>query len=245
MYRKILYKKTIVALLSLFVLSTLQAEQRFTRAEVIRYYKRIAFGSSIGGDKDHIKKWPIGKKTLYVWVKPSDFPEHEEMLAVVDQVIDDINKLSSSLKLKRTDSASQAGMHLLFGTAEEYVKNDPDVLSILPGLVENKSSKATTVFYKAGQDFIIYKARSFVDPAAYRDDKERRDYLIRSYLTGGLGFLLSNYDYETSFCYKGYSDTTEFLEMDQRILRLHLNPGIKPGMNSSDLDKVLSAIKDI
>jgi hypothetical protein len=72
-------------------------------------------------------------------------------------------------------------------------------------------------------------------------DVERR-HLLREELTQSLGLMNDTNDYPDSIFYQAWTITTQYSEIDKKIIRLLYHQDIKAGMNRLQVEELIKTI---
>ena len=210
---------------SLFESAEISAEQR---GEVLDYFKEVAFGSEFGELIEGIARWETDVK-IFV---SGQYPTYLD--TELAKIIDEINSLSRSIQLSRTLSRQEANYLIHFGTAEEYAEIEPQAR---PYIEENWG--LLWVYWNAENE--IYQGSMYVDMERTQDDRAVQKHLLREELTQSLGLINDSYTYPESIFYQDWTRTTEYAEIDKRLIDILYSDAIEPRMTKQEVEAVFTA----
>jgi hypothetical protein len=111
------------------------------------------------------------------------------------------------------DNESDANFFILFGSQQDY--NNYDKESI--GYTENNQG----LFIAYGGENLT-KATMYVD-VNRTSTNDGQKHLLREELTQSLGLCNDSYDYPESIFYQGWTETTEYTEIDKELIQMLYN----------------------
>ncbi|MBN2570764.1 MAG: DUF2927 domain-containing protein [Ignavibacteriales bacterium] len=194
---------------------------------ILSYYYEVAFGSEFTEDYSYIRKWNDDVK---IFLPDNSFDELNNEL---NKIINEINALSSTTKLYIVESQKESNFIIYLGDKDTYVQKYE---SQARTYVEDNWG----LFWIYWNDnYEIYSGSMYVD--IYRtDDIECQKHLLREELTQSLGLMNDSNKYPKSIFYDRWECTTEFLEIDEQLIRIHLSTNIKSGMTKNNVTKIIS-----
>ena len=176
-------------------------------SEAKEYFKKVAYGSEFDGGNSSLKKWNQDVK-IYVVGDKRDY-----LMSELNNIVSELNVLISTINITIVDNESDANFFILFGSAQDY--NDYDEESI--GYTEHNQG----LFIAYGGENLT-KATMYVDiKRTTRDDAQK--HLLREELTQSLGLCNDSYDYPESIFYQGWTETTEYSEIDKELIQMLYN----------------------
>jgi hypothetical protein len=180
-------------------------DERFSEKER-NYFAKIVKSSEFEGSTD-ISRW---RKDVKIFILGDKQPYlMNELKLVVDELNDIIEPINITIVNSRGEAnlVGYFGSHIGYGELEPYAKK---YLSNNWGLfVVNGSSEITS-----GTFFIDTKRC---------DDVVTQKHIVREELTQALGLFNDSYEYKNSIFYQGWSDVTEFAEIDKQLIRMLYN----------------------
>lgn len=215
--------------------------RKYTSAQ-INYFLEIALGSEFGNPSSTIKKWNKDVK-----IKVIGSPTAEDLNAL-NTVIDDINTLTNgNIRLQivslpgrnkplghsastRPVVANSANVELYFVPISQFGRYEPNYQPVNYGF-----------FWDLWNNNIIYKSRVLISTVGVT--QKERSHLIREELTQSLGLMQDSYKYKESIFYQGWTDPTEYAEIDKALIEMLYRPEIRPGMTKSQVLKVFRELE--
>lgn len=191
-------------------------------AEEINYFTLIALGTEFGDSRPVVSKWA---RPVRVQVHGTPTTADRETLR---SVMVEVNRLLGEEKLLLVER--DPNLKLYFVPQSQFSDYDPDYV---PG---NKGF--ATVFWDAQNR--IYKGIVLVTTEGIT--QQERSHLIREELTQALGLLKDTYDYPDSIFYQAWTDTTEYAEIDRKLIRMLYLPQIRPGMAEIEVRAVFNSL---
>jgi hypothetical protein len=179
-------------------------------AEEIDYLQEIAFGFEYGSASEVIRKWLVNPR-LQVFGNPG-----VEDLAVLADVVSDLNALMEGVQIEMVDSDPTVEVH--FAPVAQFP-------TILPSYVAGNLG-----FFSVwtGNDFWI--DRSVVLLATDAVSQAGRTHLIREEVTQMLGLARDSYRYPESIFYQAWSTTDAYAPIDEVLIEMLYRPTLQPGM---------------
>jgi len=205
-----------IAILILLVLSCLfsgcssNEHTSFSRSE-IAYFKEISLNVEYGVSESKIMKWPNKTLTIKIYGKPD-----ERSLKCLNSVIVDFNKISKTTQLKIDDNANS--------DIDFYFVPDSEFSAIEPKYVPGNRG----FFYfwiKNDSSCEIVKSRILISTALDLTPNQRC-HIIREELTQSLGFFNDSPKYPNSIFFNGWTDTTEYSEIDKSLIAMLYNTNV-------------------
>ena len=191
----------------------------------VDYFKEVALGVEFGAGAGSIRKWTSDIQYVIVGDATSD------LLDEVDRVAAELNALLS-IELTEVFSEADANFVIFFGSGEDYVtnyeSNAADFIDGNVGLFWN--------YWNA--DFEMVFGSMFVSTIRV-DDLDFHKHIIREELTQAIGIFSDSFSYPDSLFYQGFSTTTEYAPIDIEVIQLLYSPSILPGMDETDVNRVL------
>lgn len=195
--------KNILLIVSLFISSFGISQTN----EVIKYFTKVTGQSEYGEDIEDIVKW---EKDIIIFVKGDKQPE---LINELDRIVKELNDLINPISIRVTNVESESNFLIFFGSHIDYPKYEP----IAKNYVEGNYG----LFVTTGEPEII-KSTMYVD--IYRTPTlNGKKHLLREELTQSLGLTNDTYDYKESIFYQGWTETTEYSEIDKELIKMLYN----------------------
>jgi hypothetical protein len=189
----------------------------------IEYFMTVALGVEFGTSEATIKKW-----TRNLQIEVSGEPTKEDR-ATIDQVVAELNALQDQVRLELVDGL--ANVKMIFAPEAEFSKLDPNYQPTNYGFFwVNWDSKGE-----------IYRARILI--STDKVGQEERSHLIREELTQSLGLMRDSIKYPDSIFYANRSQTTEYADIDERLIKLLYSAAIEPEMTEAEVRQVLEGLR--
>jgi hypothetical protein len=167
----------------------------------------VAYGSEFDGGNTSLSKWNQDIN-IYVVGEKRDY-----LMSELNDIVSELNGLISTINITIVDNESDANFFILFGSSQDY--NNYDSESI--GYTEHNQG----LFIAYGGENLT-KATMYVDiKRTTRDDAQK--HLLREELTQSLGLCNDSYDYPESIFYQGWTETTEYTELDKELIQMLYN----------------------
>lgn len=122
-------------------------------------------------------------------------------------------------------------VHLYFTTPKDFQKAEPYFKD-----ADNPILNGVTFVYP-NDNYQISKANILI--SSHVKDTEKRIHTIREELTQSLGLLTDSWQYPNSIFYEGQSYTTQFSDMDAKLIQLLYRSDIHAGINSKEVIDLL------
>jgi hypothetical protein len=125
------------------------------------------------------------------------------------KIVDDLNKYIDPINFTIVDDSTQSNFFIYLGSADCYNKNVPQSI---PYTDNNYGLFLATI-----SDNIINKVDIFIDLHRFSTTNEKK-HLLREEITQSLGLFNDSYKYPSSIFYQGWTDVTEYSEIDIAII---------------------------
>jgi hypothetical protein len=187
--------------------------------EAIDYFMAIALSAQFGDSSPKIKKWHrdiriqvLGKTTL-------------EDMKTLRKTIEELNDLMTGINIFQ--SYVEPNVSLYFAPESDFKKILPEYVPTYDGFFwlywdENRISEGK----------ILISDRDI--------SQTRRDHNIRQMITRSLGFVNNSAQYPESIFYSGFSETTEFSEIDKTLIKMLYNPHVRHSQTENEVRKWLA-----
>ncbi|WP_108669076.1 DUF2927 domain-containing protein [Peribacillus acanthi] len=185
----------------------------------IEYFKDIALGSEWNEGNNRIIKWNENPR-IGIFGEPT-----KEDLNSLKDVIDDINNLQNSINLSIVEE--DANIEIYFVALEDFDK-----------YVQNPMPNNWGLFY-FWYDNKHFINKSIILIATNRSTTIERSHLIREELTQSLGLINDSWRYRNSLFYQGWTRTTEFSDLDKKLIKLLYHEGIVAGIDIEEFNKLI------
>lgn len=197
------------------------------RSTVYNYFKEVALGSEFGTSSQSIRKW---NTDIRVFMKGDEL---DYMEAELEQIISELNELIDPINISMVDSELDANYIVYLGSGENYVSDVESNAS--PYVDENLGF--FWVYWDSGNN--INRGNMYVDVFEVVD-RDAQLHLLREEFTQSLGLMNDADDDPSSIFYDSWTTTTEYAAVDEELVMLLYNTPIQPGMDASQVDKVLA-----
>lgn len=184
-----------------FILDSTRYDQ-----ETNDYFEEITMYSEYGdGKKSQPYRWTNDVK-IFIEGERRDY-----LLTELGKIVKELNHVIDPIHISVVESKKEANLFLYFGTMnavlQKHPKLDKDLLKKNWGYFE------------------IYENESiaFIDLNRTGEDYNAQKHLLREELTQTLGLSNDSWKYKESIFYQGWTTTTEFSEMDIRLIDLLYN----------------------
>lgn len=196
--------KTILTIILVSFVTILFSQSDSTK----NYFKKIAYGNEFTDGSMYLKKWNRDIKIFVLGQKDAEM--ESELLKVVKELNDLINTINISVVTNKED----ANMIVFFGSKQEFTNFDPS----LKTHVENNEG-----LFKIKHNISdIYFGEMYVNTKGNLTSNQKK-HLLREELTQSLGLCNDSYRYSKSIFYQGWTDTTEYAEIDKEIIKMLYN----------------------
>jgi len=196
--------KTILTIILVSCVTVLFSQSDSTK----NYFKKIAYGNEFTDGSMYLKKWNRDVKIFVLGQKDAEM--ESELLKVVKELNDLINTINISVVTNKED----ANMIVFFGSKQEFNNFDPS----LKTYVENNEG----LFKIKHNTSDIYFGEMYVNTKGNLTSNQKK-HLLREELTQSLGLCNDSYRYSKSIFYQGWTDTTEYAEIDKEIIKMLYN----------------------
>jgi len=174
------------------------------------YFKEVALKSEFS---DRVKTEPRR------WTKDVKIFMHGEVSDLITEeltkIVGELNELIEPIELYRVDNKSDANCTIFLGSSEEFISEYNDRIS----------EKSKELLKRNWGFFIMSDNESLIfinTDETYGDELAQR-HLLREELTQSLGLCNDSYQYPESIFYQAWSLTTEYAEIDKRLIDLLFN----------------------
>ena len=175
--------------------------------EAKEYFKKVAYGNEFNSGNTSLKKWSQDVK-IYVFGDKRDY-----LMSELKDIVSELNGLISTINITIVSNESDANLIVLFGSAQEY----------------NEFESNSVGYTDQNQGLFIVYGREELTHATMYVDVERtstndgQKHLLREELTQSLGLCNDSYDYPESIFYQGWTETTEYTEIDKELIQMLYN----------------------
>lgn len=175
--------------------------------ETKEYFNKVAYGSEFDGGVTSLKKWNQDVK-IYVVGDKRDY-----LMSELKDIVSELNGLISTIDITIVSNQSDANLVVLFGSAQDY--NEFDSGSV--GYTDDNYG----LFIAYGGEELTF-ATMYVD-VNRTSTHEGQMHLLREELTQSLGLCNDSYDYPESIFYQGWTETTEYTDIDKELIQMLYN----------------------
>jgi hypothetical protein len=187
--------------------------------EQISYFLEVAMGNEFGQSTPIVKKWQ-GPVRIQIHGTPT--PEDWQTLQAV---IQDIAGLTNGLQLQIVQD--NPNMEIYFVPESDFRRYEPNYRPLNYGFFWTHWDERNT----------IYNARILITTVGV--SQKERSHLIREELTQSLGLMQDSSRYQDSIFFQGWTDPTQYAEIDRALIQMLYRPEIQPGMTRSQVMQVL------
>jgi hypothetical protein len=170
------------------------------------YFNKIAKSSEYNGSCE-ISRWTSDMK---IYVK-GDKPDY--LMDELNRVVSELNEIIDPIDIVLVDNEDESNYQILFGSEQEYN-------NFKPGSKEHTPNNWGLFIINSGKE--IRRGTMYVDiEEITRDDAQK--HILREELTQALGLSNDSYDYPESIFYQGWTETTEYTELDKELIQMMYN----------------------
>lgn len=188
--------------------------------EQINYFLEVAMGNEFGESTSLVKKW---QSPIRIKVHGAPTSEDWQTLQTVTQ---ELKELTGGLQLQIVQD--NPNLDIYFVSEREFRHYEPNYQPLNYGFFWTHWNNQNT----------IYNARILISTVGI--SQKERSHLIREELTQSLGLMQDSQRYRDSIFFQGWTDPTEYTEIDKAIIRMLYHPDIQAGMTRSQVMQVLS-----
>lgn len=199
--------------------STLGTLTQQERTAILQTILNAEFGNQEIG----VKKWETDLRIFL------NNPEQTTLVEEFNRIIQEINALSATVKLKRVFSKSEANYVIFFSDRDTYARFEPGASDFLEG-------NFGLFWLRWNSDLIIDQGSMYVDVERTQDIACQK-HILREELTQSLGMMNDHDGEKNSIFQKQWNCTTTYTDFDKKLIRFFLGKNIKPAMN---LDKLVA-----
>ncbi|MDX2213284.1 MAG: DUF2927 domain-containing protein [Oculatellaceae cyanobacterium bins.114] len=194
--------------------------------EQINYFLAVALGGEFGNSSAAIRKWQGDVRIKYFGSPTSDD------LSTLETVIADVNELThGSIQLELVDT--NPNIEIYFVPESSFSRYEP-----------NYRPRNLGFFWTWwNRDNILNRARVLITTDGVT--QQERSHLIREELTQSLGLMQDSYAYRSSIFYQGWTDVTQYTELDKTLISLLYRPEVQPGMTRSQVLATLNTLRRV
>jgi hypothetical protein len=197
--------------------------------KLIAYFQDLTLGFESSAQPQVVRKWESEMK-IFVGGNPDG-----ELLAELNAVIAEINALATDgFKISLTSDTLQSTTYFFFGSGDDFVARYP----YAKDLVVNNWAVS---YYYFGSNNILTKTVSYVDTQRAQDVYTRK-HLVREQLAYSIGFTRNSKMFTYSIFQESWTTTNFFAEIDKQCIQLLYHPEMKPGLNKTTSEEVLTQL---
>jgi hypothetical protein len=176
--------------------------------EAKEYFNKVAYGSEFSNEESSNRKW---EQDISIYVKGQK-PDY--LMSELKSIVKELNGLISTINIEIITNESEADIVVFFGSAQGY--NEYDSRSI--GYTDHNQG----LFILSGNDTELTYGTMYVDTQR-TTDIDAQKHLLREELTQSLGLPNDSYDYPESIFYQGWTQTTEYSDIDKEVIQMLYN----------------------
>ena len=189
-----------------FVFSFLSLNSQSDR-DVKRYFNSVCLNTEYDGNLSNVKKW---EKDVRIFVKGRKV---DYLMTELNKIVFELNSIIDPINFRIVDSESQSNLVVFFGSEKEFNDFDPNSKKY------TKNNFGAFVYY--GKTSINH-ANIYVDIFRTKTINAQK-HLLREELTQSLGLFNDTYDYPNSIFYQGWTETTNYAEIDVKLIKMLYN----------------------
>jgi hypothetical protein len=228
------YSKVIFACSFLIILASCQEDEveplcadlpdDFELSETQALFLDLVFDQEFGQSAERLRKW---NKPIRIFVEGN---APEEVLSEVDQVIGELNNLSSHIPVTKVYNLEEANLRFFLGEKEDYVALvEPGAA----GIAEGNNGFATIAW---NDDYEISRASACVDVINITDMNLLK-HVIREEMAQTLGLINDTELDEESIFYQFSSTSKNYTEADETMISRMLGNELSAGMCKAEVLK--------
>jgi hypothetical protein len=186
-----------------------------TQKEIVDYFNKVCKGNEFNHNDTMTYKW---KTDVFIYIG-SD----KKLPKVIDQlnqeanrVVKELNNLINTINITITKDSAKANLYLYLGSHEEFVNK----FNNLKDFVEDAEAGG---HIRTKSDGEIYYSYIYIDLYRTTPSINTLKHFIREEITQALGPIKDTYDYQDSIFYQGYTNYTEFSNIDREIIKMLYN----------------------
>lgn len=175
--------------------------------EVVAYFKEIALKSEFSDRvRSKPRRWSTDMK-IYV---DGYCPEY--LLLELHMIVKELNDLIDPIQIRLVSDRADANYFIFLGSMTDFHKKYPTTdLHLL------KKNLGFFQLYSSG------KGEMYVDMVRTTGDELAQRHLLREELTQSLWLCNDSWKYPESIFYQGWTTTTEYSEMDKKLISMLYN----------------------
>jgi hypothetical protein len=140
-----------------------------------------------------------------------DGEKPEYLISELNKIITELNDIIDPIQIKLINRKANANYIIYFGTHSEFA----NLYSLMDKSKLERNWGLFEVYPNRGVMYVDLERTSF--------NYEAQKHLLREELTQSLGLLNDSWKYPESIFYQGWTTTTQFSEMDMRLIDLIYN----------------------
>jgi hypothetical protein len=173
--------------------------------EAKAYFREIALGNEFSNKVSSTPyRWTKNMK-IYCYGYRSPM-----MMDELNRIVKELNDIINPITISVVSNRSEANFIIYLGSYKTFAANHPDIHA--ERLVNNWGY------------FQIYNNEGlmYVDVIRAKEENAQK-HLLREELTQSLGLPNDSYDYPESIFYQGWTETTEYTELDKELIQMLYN----------------------
>lgn len=192
------------------IIGVLLSFSSFTQADSVKnYYKKIVFGNEF--DPKNTEGEYRWKKDVKIFVMGE---KSTELMNELSKIVDELNSLINPIEIEVVNTKEESNVVVIFGSKQDYINYDRSVEQYV------KHNEGLFSPYHKGKE--LYVGSMYVNVKGNLTDNQKR-HLLREELTQLLGLFNDSYLYQNSIFYQGWTDTTEYSEIDKELIKMLYN----------------------
>jgi hypothetical protein len=178
--------------------------------ETTSYFKEIALELEFS---DLVKTEPVRwTEDMHIFLEENATPLIRKEL---NRIVGELNELINPIEISIVNKKSEANCHIYFDDVNGFLKNISEAN-------REKTRERLNVncgYFSSGNN----NAYLHIDLAKIDGDTDAQKHLLREELTQCLGLFNDSWSYPESMFYQGWTHTTDYAEIDKRLIDLLYN----------------------
>jgi hypothetical protein len=199
-------------ILFLFLLKSLDVMSQINDLE--SYFYEIAYKNEFNSNT-RIKKWDSDVK-FFICDYKKDIKFNDSIIKTIDtleielsKIINDLNNIIEPINFIITNDSTDANFFLYLGSSDWYNLNVPQTIPYTGGNYG--------LGWVTQSNGIIKRSDVYVDLYRVSTIKEKK-HLLREEITQSLGLFNDSWKYSNSIFYQGWTDVTEYSDIDIQVI---------------------------
>ncbi|MEO1559035.1 MAG: DUF2927 domain-containing protein [Cyanobacteria bacterium J06632_19] len=206
---------------------------------LLKYFKEIVLESEFYDSPKKVVKW---RKPMILFISKEE--ECEKQIKVIQSTIQRINALATDgFEIRLTDDIAKSNSILYLSTIDKVAELDAEFYSYMENGIVDEDFVGFTYVEFEWSDYTITKSSIFID---IEDSTDIQESTILEEVTQSLGIPNDSEKYPNSVFYQYQIEENcinkEYSKMDEDIVRLLYHPEMNPGIDNTQVEKVIKRI---